>query len=104
MSNQDLDRIVAVLIVGIPSAILSMIGAGAYFMTKDDPAIKTKQFIGGIVLSGFTGGLTCALLLQSGLHPEVAAVVGSVIGSTGIKGYEWLLQRSKNATNRGNDG
>lgn len=96
----DLDKIVGALIVGVPSAILSMVGAGAYFMTKDDPAIKTKQFIGGVVLSGFTGGLTCAFLLQSGLHPEVAAVAGSVIGSTGIKGYEWLLQKSKNISDK----
>lgn len=98
--NPDLDRILAVLVVGIPSAILSMLGAAAYFLTKDDPAIKTKQFIGGVILSGFTGGLACAFLLQSGIHPELAAVSASAIGSAGIKGYEWLLQRTKDVSDK----
>lgn len=93
MANQELERILAGLSVGIPSAVMAMLGALGYQMTKDDPKINTKQLVGIMILAGFTGGITCAFLMQTGLHPELAAVTASAIGSGGVKGYEWLLKR-----------
>jgi uncharacterized membrane protein (DUF441 family) len=94
MANHELDRIMAGLSVGVPSAIMAMLGALGYHLTKDDPQINTKQLVGIMILAGFTGGITCGFLMQTGLHPELAAVTASAIGSGGVKGYEWLLKRA----------
>lgn len=98
MASEQLDKIVAGLVIGVPSALLAMLGAFAHYMSKDDPSIKTKQLVGAVLLSGFTGLLACALLLQLGLNPMLCACVASVIGSTGSKGYDWMVQKAQDSS------
>lgn len=96
MPHDQIDKALGTWIAGVPAACMAALGWIGFHLSKDDPKMNTKQFVGGVILASFTGGITCILLENTGLHPEIAAVIASAVGSSGIKGYEWLIQRAKN--------
>ena len=95
MPQTELSKATQLLIEAAPSATGAILGFIGHALVKDDPRMNKKRFVGGVMLSAFTGGCVCIILEQMGFPPPVASVVASAIGSSGIKGYEWLLQHSK---------
>lgn len=100
MSHENLDKVLETALAAVPSAIAAGVGFLAWQMTKDDPTMNTKRIVGAILLSSFTGGALCILLMESGLHAPLAAVISTAIGSSGVKGYELLLQKARNAVEK----
>lgn len=98
--SDELQRIVDAVASAVPSACFAALGWIAHHLALGKARMSWRKFLGGVMLAGFTGGATCALLLQSGIHPELAAIIASVIGSNGSRGYEWLVQRSKDSINK----
>lgn len=98
MPTPEFDKQWQVWIAAIPTAIMAALGWIGFHLSKDDPKLNTAKFVGGVVLSSFTGGAICILLQETGIHPNVASVVAAAVGSSGIKGYEWLVSRAENAS------
>lgn len=100
MPTPEIDKQWDIWIAAVPTGIMAALGWIGFHLSKDDPKINTAKFVGGILLSSFTGGAICILLQETGLHANISAVVAAAIGSSGIKGYEWLVARAENASSR----
>lgn len=70
---------------------MSILGYVAHALSVDDPKINTSRFIGGVMLSAFVGWCTVQCLLFTGIDANLAAPLASVIGASGNKGFEWLI-------------
>lgn len=95
MPHEDANRIFEVWITALPAACGAVLGWVGHNLVKDDPNMNTKKFAGGVMLAAFTGGCVCLLLENMGFPSPMASVIASAIGSSGIKGYEWLVQKSQ---------
>ena len=102
MPNENFDHAFSSWISAMPAVCGAILGWVGHSMVKDDPAMNTKRFVGGVMLSAFTGGCACILLQSMGFPPPLAAVLASAIGSTGVKGYEWLIIKAKDTASQKN--
>lgn len=100
MNNEQFSHAFDTWIGALPAVCGAVLGWVGHAMVKDDPTMNTKRFVGGVMLSAFTGGCACILLQSMGFPPPLSAVLASAIGSSGIKGYEWLIQRSRSSADK----
>lgn len=92
----ELDKILSASeSLGLSVGVMSILGWLGHTLTIDDPAMNTKKLVGGILLSGFVGYMGVKFMLFTGMHAELAAPIAAVIGSSGSKGFEWLLHKVK---------
>ena len=77
--------------LGFVVGAMSILGYVAHTLSADDPKINTKRFVGGIMLSGFVGWAAAQVLTFTGMDVNLAAPLASVIGASGNKGFEWLI-------------
>lgn len=100
MSHDEASRVFRLWLEALPAGCGAVLGWVGYNLVKEDPKMNTRKFAGGVMLAAFTGGCICLLLESMNFPSTLASVIASAIGSSGIKGYEWLLQRSKDTSDR----
>lgn len=70
---------------------MSILGYVAHTLSVNDPAMNKTRLTGGILLSGFVGWTASQILLFTGIEVNLVVPLASVIGASGNKGFEWLL-------------
>jgi hypothetical protein len=91
--SDDLDLKTAAKI-GVP-IMLACFGYIGFSLSKDDPDLTTKRFVGGVITAGFVAWGVNTLLLSLGTGPDFASVCGAVIGSQGPAGAYLLVNKVK---------
>lgn len=92
----DLERaahIIASILKG--PAMLGMLGYIGLTLSKDDPTIKTKKFVGGVIVSGFVGYCTAKILAANGFDAVTAGTIAAMLGSQGPAGLQILSAKIK---------
>lgn len=89
IEDKDLDALFKL----IPSILASAMGWLGYQLSKAQPGLSLRQWVGGVILSGFTGAMTFALLSHIGWDYWTASFISSAIGSSGLRGYEWIVDK-----------
>lgn len=62
-------------------------------LTSNEPKIVVRNFVGGLLLSGFIGWIGSVFLMSIGFPGQIAGSMAAVLGASGLKGYEFLLYR-----------
>jgi hypothetical protein len=92
--QSNLDKIIdASSNLGFSVGAMSILGYVAHTLSADDPKVNTKRFVGGILLSAFVGWASVQFLTFTGMDANLAAPIASVMGASGNKGFEWLIDR-----------
>lgn len=96
MQDFDFERALHIVVSVLKGpAMLGMLGYIGLTLSKDDPTIKTKKFVGGVIVSGFVGYCTAQILSVNGFDAITSATVAAMLGSQGPAGLQIISTKLK---------
>ena len=83
------------VLIGVPAGALSMVGYVGHVLAYSSKKVTARRFTGGVMFAGFAGWVAYSIIAHTGVHPEVAAPIASIIGASGDRGFELLFRYAK---------